>query len=241
MSAFADVAARYGIDPNNEEAVDHFFDEQAPSLSDDERAAILAELFAAQADHGDSPARTRYAKGTPDPTVNGRSSVAVPLRAVDPVRDAAELKAVGESLQSCIADFLTLSRLDVDIDVKTADDGRLEIVLVGPAAQRLQSDESDLLESIRYLVKRVADAQQVIEDADIIVHGGEKLSALEDTGGMKLRIVKMDNIPVEPMSVSGAAAKLDDSKNEFIVFRDEDTDQVTVLYKRGKRELGLIS
>jgi|GEM_PF-942267 len=242
MSAFAEIAARYGIDPDNEEAVDHFFDEQAPSLSESERATILAELFAAQAEQGDSPARKRYAKGAPDPSTHGRSPVAVPLRAVDPARDVAELKAVADALQTCIADVLALSRLHVDIDVKTVDEGRLELILGGPEAQRLKSDDNDLLESIRYLVKRVASAQQVIEDADIIVPGDdEKLRVLEDTGGMKLRVVRMESIAVEAMSVLSAAAKLDVSKNEFIVFRDQDTDQVSVLYKRGKRELGLIS
>jgi hypothetical protein len=98
MSAFADIAARYGINPNDEEAVDRFFDEQAPSLSEHERATILKELFAAQAERGDSPARKHYAKGAPDPRMTGRQPIAVPLRAVDPARDVAELKAAAEAL-----------------------------------------------------------------------------------------------------------------------------------------------
>lgn len=241
MSAFADIAARYGIDPKDEEAVDRFFDEQAPSLSAQERATILAELLAEQTKDGESPARKRYAKGAPDPKSEGRTPMPVPLRALHPIRDAAELLDVAKALQSCIADFLALSGLDAIVDVNTADEGRLDLVLGGPAAQRLQSDDRGLLESIRYLVKRVAAAQQVIQDADVIVHGREDSVLLEDTGGMKLSVVKMEHIAVEPMSVQAAAVKLRVLNNAFIVFLNEETDKVSVLYKRGNRELGLIS
>ena len=43
------------------------------------------------------------------------------------------------------------------------------------------------------------------------------------------------------MSIEHAALLLDDSKNEFIVFRDVDTDKVSVIYKRKDSNLGLIS
>ncbi|HEX2123665.1 MAG TPA: sigma 54 modulation/S30EA ribosomal C-terminal domain-containing protein, partial [Thermoanaerobaculia bacterium] len=46
------------------------------------------------------------------------------------------------------------------------------------------------------------------------------------------RIVKTKNIPIRPMSIEEAALRLDDSKNEFIVFRDIDTDKVSVIYRR---------
>src|SRR5687768_7479143 len=55
------------------------------------------------------------------------------------------------------------------------------------------------------------------------------------------RIVKTNNIPIRPMSIEEAALRLDDSKNEFIVFRDIDTDKVSVIYKRRDSNLGLIS
>lgn len=55
------------------------------------------------------------------------------------------------------------------------------------------------------------------------------------------RIVKTNNIPIRPMSIEEAALRLDDSKNEFIVFRDLDTDKVSVIYKRRDNNLGLIS
>ena len=47
--------------------------------------------------------------------------------------------------------------------------------------------------------------------------------------------------PIRPMSIEEAALRLDDSKNEFIVFRDIDTDKVSVIYKRRDNNLGLIA
>jgi putative sigma-54 modulation protein len=55
------------------------------------------------------------------------------------------------------------------------------------------------------------------------------------------RIIKTNNIPIRAMSIEQAALHLDDSKNEFIVFRDIDTDQVSVIYKRRDNNLGLIA
>ena len=55
------------------------------------------------------------------------------------------------------------------------------------------------------------------------------------------RILKTNNISIRPMSIEEAALRLDDSKNEFIVFRDIDNDKVSVIYKRKDNNLGLIS
>lgn len=55
------------------------------------------------------------------------------------------------------------------------------------------------------------------------------------------RIIKTTNLEVRPMSIEEAALRLDDSKNEFIVFRDIDSDRVSVIYKRRDNNLGLIA
>jgi putative sigma-54 modulation protein len=55
------------------------------------------------------------------------------------------------------------------------------------------------------------------------------------------RIIKTNSLPIRPMSIEEAALRLDDSKNEFIVFRDLDTEKVSVIYKRRDNNLGLIS
>lgn len=67
-------------------------------------------------------------------------------------------------------------------------------------------------------------------------------SLLRDNGVQAgRRIIKTSNLPIRPMSIEHAALLLDDSKNEFIVFRDVDTDKVSVIYKRRDNNLGLIA
>jgi putative sigma-54 modulation protein len=55
------------------------------------------------------------------------------------------------------------------------------------------------------------------------------------------RIIKTNSLPIRPMSIEEAALRLEDSKNEFIVFRDLDTDRISVIYKRRDANLGLIA
>ena len=65
---------------------------------------------------------------------------------------------------------------------------------------------------------------------------------LRETGDHnRPRIIRTNTLPIRPMSIEEAALRLDDSKNEFIVFRDLDTDKVSVIYKRRDDNLGLIA
>ncbi len=64
---------------------------------------------------------------------------------------------------------------------------------------------------------------------------------LREPSDQSRRIIKTSNLPIRPMSIEHAALLLDDSKNEFIVFRDLDTDKVSVIYKRRDNNLGLIA
>lgn len=67
-------------------------------------------------------------------------------------------------------------------------------------------------------------------------------SLLKNEGdNSRMRIIRTNNLPIRPMSIEHAALLLDDSKNEFIVFRDVDTDKVSVIYKRKDNNLGLIA
>ncbi len=54
------------------------------------------------------------------------------------------------------------------------------------------------------------------------------------------RIVRAGRLPIKPMSVEEAALALDDAGREFLVFRDADSERVSVLYKRRDGDLGLI-
>lgn len=55
------------------------------------------------------------------------------------------------------------------------------------------------------------------------------------------RIIKTNSLAIRPMSIEEAALRLDDTRNEFIVFRDIDSDKVSVIYKRKDNNLGLIA
>lgn len=55
------------------------------------------------------------------------------------------------------------------------------------------------------------------------------------------RIVERSTIPIKPMSIEEAVLHLDDSENNFLVFRNASTDTVNVLYRRADKNLGLIT
>ena len=50
----------------------------------------------------------------------------------------------------------------------------------------------------------------------------------------------MSRLAVKPMSVEEAALFMEDSEQEFLVFRDSSTENVSVIYKRRDGNLGLI-
>ncbi|MGK2859501.1 MAG: ribosome hibernation-promoting factor, HPF/YfiA family [Thermoanaerobaculia bacterium] len=55
------------------------------------------------------------------------------------------------------------------------------------------------------------------------------------------RIVTTTKLPVRPLSIEQAVLLLDGSKNDFMVFRDLDTDKVSVIYRRKDKNFGLIA
>ena len=66
--------------------------------------------------------------------------------------------------------------------------------------------------------------------------------ARESVGqGESPRIVKTSTLDIKPMRLDEAALILESSKNEFFVFRDAESDQVSVIYKRKDNNYGLIS
>lgn len=54
------------------------------------------------------------------------------------------------------------------------------------------------------------------------------------------RIVRTSRLAVKPMSIEEAALRIEDSREEFLVFRDSSTESVSVIYKRRDGNLGLI-
>ncbi|HEX8709129.1 MAG TPA: ribosome-associated translation inhibitor RaiA [Pyrinomonadaceae bacterium] len=54
------------------------------------------------------------------------------------------------------------------------------------------------------------------------------------------RIIAARRYPVKPMTPEEAAMRLSEETDQFVVFRNSDTDRVAVLYKRKDRNYGLI-
>jgi putative sigma-54 modulation protein len=56
------------------------------------------------------------------------------------------------------------------------------------------------------------------------------------------RIVRsgQQRLPVKPMSIEEAGLRLDDSRQEFLVFRDSSNEKISIVYRRGDGDFGLI-
>jgi len=64
---------------------------------------------------------------------------------------------------------------------------------------------------------------------------------VEETLGERLpRIVHTHQIAAKPMSVDDAAVAIDDSEQEFLVFRNSENDRINVVYKRKDGNIGWI-
>jgi len=61
-----------------------------------------------------------------------------------------------------------------------------------------------------------------------------------DTPGGR-RVVESDNIPAKPLSVEDAILELEESRAEFLVFRNSASEAISVLYKRRDGNYGLIT
>jgi putative sigma-54 modulation protein len=54
------------------------------------------------------------------------------------------------------------------------------------------------------------------------------------------RVVRATRYPVKPMSVEDAALRVEEGTETFVVFRNAETDAVSILYRRKDGNLGLI-
>jgi len=55
------------------------------------------------------------------------------------------------------------------------------------------------------------------------------------------RVIKTSTLSIKPMSLDEAALRLEDAKNDFLVFRDTDHGKINVLYKRRDGDYGLVT
>lgn len=109
---------------------------------------------------------------------------------------------------------------------------------INSAIDHLKRQAQKNREKIRDHHRKEGNGRKVTEWAVQVLEPGQ---LREETELRAPRVLKTNNIAIRPMSIEEAALRLDDSKNEFIVFRDIDTDKVSVIYKRRDNNLGLIS
>jgi putative sigma-54 modulation protein len=133
-----------------------------------------------------------------------------------------------------------------------------EILIVGKEhdVKSVQESEESMTDAINqaidHLKRQAQKNRKKIRDHHRKEGNGRKVSEWsvqvlepahlrEDGNQNRPRILKTNNLPIRPMSIEDAALRLEESKNEFIVFRDVDTDKVSVMYRRKDDNLGLIA
>lgn len=67
-----------------------------------------------------------------------------------------------------------------------------------------------------------------------------KPSAIVNDGSGRPRLIKKSTLVVKALSIEDAVADMEASRNDFIVFRNLETELVSVVYKRADGNLGLI-
>jgi putative sigma-54 modulation protein len=62
----------------------------------------------------------------------------------------------------------------------------------------------------------------------------------EESGQPRARIVRARKYPVKPMTIEDAALRVDQEADTFLVFRNAETEGISILYRRKDGNLGLI-
>lgn len=70
--------------------------------------------------------------------------------------------------------------------------------------------------------------------------GAGAAAAQLDRTDAEPRVIRASRYAVKPMSVEDAVMRLDDATESFLVFRNADTDAVSIIYRRKDGNLGLI-
>lgn len=91
-----------------------------------------------------------------------------------------------------------------------------------------------------------AQAQRDLERRRDLKHRGtagesiRKASSPAEGGAARIVRSGQQRLPVKPMSVEEAGMRLENSRLEFLVFRDSGSERISVLYRRRDGDFGLI-
>jgi putative sigma-54 modulation protein len=89
------------------------------------------------------------------------------------------------------------------------------------------------------LKKKIIDRKQGAQRTSAIAPQPDGQDALE-ASPRPPRIIAARRYVVKPMTAEEAAMRIDDEPDQFLVFRDADTNRIGVLYKRKDGNFGLI-
>ena len=71
-------------------------------------------------------------------------------------------------------------------------------------------------------------------------NGARRIASPEPESVPARRVVRASRYPVKPMSIEDAALQVETGSEAFLVFRNADTDAVSIVYRRKDGHLGLI-
>jgi putative sigma-54 modulation protein len=90
------------------------------------------------------------------------------------------------------------------------------------------------------LKKKIIDRKQSAQPLSSLAPDNGSVEADDDGAPDEGRIINARRYAVKPMTAEEAVIRLGEDANQFILFRDADTDRLCVLYKRKDGNFGLI-
>lgn len=103
---------------------------------------------------------------------------------------------------------------------------------------------SDWNLSVRQAADKVAQQAQKLKskwtERKRRSNGARSVEVAAPEGPPARRIIRASRYPVKPMSVEDAALQVGSGPDTFLVFRNADTDAVSIVYRRKDGHLGLI-
>ena len=99
------------------------------------------------------------------------------------------------------------------------------------ASTRLEQQAKKLKSKFEERKRKSANARTIVEP-------GEGEGARRPAGSK--RVVRNKRYPVKPMSIEDAALRVETSDENFVVFRNAETETVSIVYRRKDGSLGLI-
>ena len=118
-------------------------------------------------------------------------------------------------------------------------------VIVNIDGNLIKAEETsdDMYSSIDLVIDKLdRQAKKYREKNKERKHVNEKQHSFSETSGnlTSKQILKTENYVVKPLTLEEAAMQLDTLENEFIVFRNAETNEVNVLYKKNDGNYGWI-